>query len=106
METIFYTTNDGGQTWDPAPASLPNSGKLEIPSTKEMIFYYDNHFYVTNDAAKTFETISPNIAFGESLTDMSFVNTSTGWVITTSPTNQRTLYKTTDGGLTWFPLIP
>jgi photosystem II stability/assembly factor-like uncharacterized protein len=79
---------------------------LEIPSEKEMIFYYGNQFHVTNDAAATFEVIDPNIAFGESLTDMSFVNTTVGWVITTSPANQRTLYKTTDGGLTWSPLIP
>lgn len=106
QETIVFTTNDGGETWDPAPASLPNSGVLEIPSAQEMIFYYGNQFYVTKDAAQTFEIIDPNIAFGESLTDMSFANASTGWVITTSPTNQRTLYKTTDGGQTWFPLIP
>ncbi len=106
QETIVFTTSDGGETWDPAPASLPNSGVLEIPSAQEMIFYYNNQFYVTKDAAGTFEIIDPSIAFGESLTDMSFANASTGWVITTSPTNQRTLYKTTDGGLTWFPLIP
>lgn len=106
LETIFYTSNDGGQTWDPAPATLPSSGKLEIPSANEMIFYSSNQFYVTKDAANTFEIIDPNIAFGESLTDMSFINATIGWVITTSPTNQRTLYKTTDGGLTWFPLIP
>lgn len=106
QETIIFTTNDGGETWDPAPAALPNSGVLEIPSAQEMIFYYNNQFYVTKDAAGTFEVIDPNIAFGDSLTDMSFVNASTGWVITTSPTNQRTLYKTADGGVTWFPLIP
>ncbi len=106
LETIIFTTKDGGQTWDPATAVLPSSGMLEIPSVKEMIFYYGNQFHVTNDAAATFEIIDPNIAFGESLTDMSFVSTTVGWVITTSPTNQRTLYKTTDGGLTWFPLIP
>ncbi|MFN8383348.1 MAG: hypothetical protein U0V02_15500 [Anaerolineales bacterium] len=106
LETIFFTTQDGGQTWDPAPVKLPNSGILEIPSASEMIFYYDSQFYITKDGAKTFETVTPNIAFGESLTDMSFVDAITGWVITTSPTNQRSLYKTTDGGLTWSPLIP
>lgn len=106
QETIVFTTKDGGETWDPAPATLPNSGMLEIPSVQEMIFYYNNQFYITKDAAQTFEVIDPNIAFGDFLTDMSFVNASTGWAITTSPTNQRTLYKTTDGGMTWSPLIP
>ncbi|MBI3151290.1 MAG: hypothetical protein HYZ21_04110 [Chloroflexi bacterium] len=106
LETILYTTNNGGETWEPALATLPSSGMLEIPSAQEMIFYYNNQFYVTKDAASTFEIIDPNIAFGESLTDMSFVNSSSGWVVTTSPTNQRTLYKTTDGGRTWSPINP
>jgi len=106
QETIFYTTNDGGQTWNPAPVSLPSSGLLEIPSADEMIFYHNSQFYITEDAANTFETVDPNIAFGESITDMSFVNVSTGWVVTTSPTNQRALYKTSDGGATWSSLIP
>ncbi len=106
QETILYTTNDGGKTWNPAPATLPNSGVLEIPSTAEIVFYYNDQFYVTKDAANTFEVVDPDIAFGESLTDMSFVNSSTGWVIATSPANQRTLYKTKDGAKTWFPIIP
>jgi photosystem II stability/assembly factor-like uncharacterized protein len=102
LETILFSTNDGGETWNPAPVKLPGLGKLEIPSAQEMIFYSSNQFYVTKDAAKTFEIIDPNIAFRESLTDMSFVNSSTGWVTTAS----RALYKTTDGGHTWFPIIP
>ncbi|MBI5824858.1 MAG: hypothetical protein HZB18_12580 [Chloroflexi bacterium] len=102
LETILYATNDGGETWNPAPAKLPGLGKLEIPSAQEMIFYSSNQFHVTKDAAKTFEIIVPDIAFGESLKDMSFVNSSTGWLTTTS----RALYKTTDGGHTWFPIIP
>ncbi len=105
QQTIIFTTKNGGETWDPAPAKLPSLGRLEIPSAKEMIFYYNNQFYVTKDAAATFEVINPDVNFGESLTDMSFVNSSTGWVVTTSPTDQRKLYKTTDGGKTWFAII-
>lgn len=105
-ETILYKTNDGGETWEPAPAKLPGSGRLEIPSAQEMIFYSDSQFYVTKDAANSFEIIDPDIAFGDSLTDMSFVNSSMGWVVITSPTDERALYKTSDGGYTWFPIIP
>lgn len=106
MQTIIYSTDDGGNTWSLAPVNLPNAGMLEIPSAQEMIFYFNDQFYVTKDAGNTFSVIDPDIAFGESITDMSFVNSSTGWVVTTDVSNHRILYKTPDGGLTWFPIIP
>ncbi len=106
LQTIFYTTNDGGETWEPATSTLPAFGILEIVSAQEMVFYYNDQFHVTNDSANTFETIEPDTSFGESLTDMSFATLSTGWVVTTNSTDHRTLYKTIDGGFTWFPLIP
>lgn len=106
LRTILYVTNDGGETWNLLPDVLPRSGFLEIPSAQEMVFYSNNQFHVTKDAGQTFETINPDVRFGDTVIDMSFVNTSTGWVITTSASNRRTLYKTTDGGQTWFPIIP
>jgi hypothetical protein len=36
---------------------------------------------------------------------MDFVNTRTGWVWTYDQTGQSGLYKTTDGGATWFPMV-
>ena len=71
-----------------------------------MIFYTADQFYVTNDAGATVNQVSPSIKFGEFVIDMSFANTQTGWLITASPSNERTLYKTTDGGANWTPLIP
>lgn len=107
MQTLIYTTDDGGSTWTPAPVNLAGAGPLEILSAQEMIFYSSDQFYVTKDAANTFSAITPDIAFGESLSGMSFANSFTGWVVTTDPSsNHRALYKTTDGGLTWFPIIP
>ncbi|WKZ35615.1 MAG: hypothetical protein QY332_18550 [Anaerolineales bacterium] len=106
MQTIFYATNDGGDTWSLAPVTLPGAGRLEILSAQEIIFYSDDRFYVTKDAGSTFSIIPPDIAFGELVTDMSFANSSTGWVVTTDLINNRTLYKTIDGGLTWYPIIP
>jgi hypothetical protein len=106
QETIIYSTNDGGNTWQAFPESIPEAGLLEIPSTQEVVLYSSSQFYITQDAGVTFNIVNPNISFGDSLTDMSFVSATTGWVITTSSTNQRILYKTEDGAQTWFPLNP
>jgi len=105
-QTLIYRTNDGGNTWTPAPAGVPDSGRLEIVSAQEIVLYGSDQFYVTRDAAQTWNLVPPDIVFGESLTGMSFVNSSSGWVITTDPSNRRILYKTTDGGATWYPLAP
>jgi photosystem II stability/assembly factor-like uncharacterized protein len=72
-----------------------------------MVMYNGEQFYVTTDAAETWSTISPDVVFGESFANMEFVNLNTGWVITIDPTtNHRSLYKTTDGGTSWFPVLP
>ena len=105
-QTIVYITEDGGNTWVQSPAAFEGYGILETPSASEMIFYTADQFYVTKDAGETIQQISPEIKFGDSIIDMSFANSQTGWVITASPSNERTLYKTTDGGTTWTPLIP
>jgi photosystem II stability/assembly factor-like uncharacterized protein len=106
QETLIFSTNDGGDTWQAFSESIPEAGLLEIPSANEIVFYSSDQFYVTNDAGNSFNIINSEIAFGESLTDMSFANSRIGFVITTSSTNQRTLYKTEDGGATWNVLIP
>lgn len=106
QETLIFSTDDGGDTWQAFSESIPEAGLLEIPSADEIVFYSSDQFYVTNDAGNSFNIVNSEIAFGESLTDMSFANAQIGFVITTSPTNQRTLYKTEDGGATWSVLIP
>ena len=105
-QTILYTTNDGGNTWGLLPVTIPGIGRFAVPSAEEIIVYADSRFHVTDDAGTTFDVVDPDIAFGNSITSMSFVNSKTGWVVTTSPTGRRILYKTTDGCQTWFPLIP
>ena len=72
-----------------------------MPSANEIIFYTNNTFYVSNDAGETFTETVPDIAFGDSIIDLSFANATTGWVITA----EYVLYKTTDGGATWTVLI-
>jgi len=106
LQTILYRTDDGGETWELLPTRLPGGGFLEILSAEEIVFYSGGRFYVTKDAGETFDVVEPDTSFGETVTSMSFANSSTGWVVTTRPINRRAFYKTTDGGTTWTQLIP
>jgi photosystem II stability/assembly factor-like uncharacterized protein len=105
-QVVVYSTSDGGNTWAQLPVNFDGYGILETPSASEMIFYTADQFYVTKDAGKTIQQVSPEIKFGDTVIDMSFANSQTGWIITADASNEMTLYKTTDGGATWTPLIP
>jgi photosystem II stability/assembly factor-like uncharacterized protein len=104
-KTLIFVTEDGGNTWQPLPETFPRASRLETPSAQEIVFYTGDQFYVTKDAGQTFEVIDPDIQFDE-IIDMSFANASTGWVIAPNTTGTNALYKTTDGGQTWFAIIP
>ncbi len=105
-QVVVYSTSDGGNTWTQLPVEFDGYGILETPSASEMIFYTADQFYVTKDAGKTIQQVSPEIKFGDSVIDMSFANSQTGWVITADASNELTLYKTTEGGATSTPLKP
>jgi photosystem II stability/assembly factor-like uncharacterized protein len=105
-QTAFYVTRDGGDTWTLTPTLIPEAGSSDFLSTEEVIIYNGDQFYVTHDAGRTWSTVTPDIVFGDSFGAMDFVNVSSGWVITVDPANHRALYRTTDGGVTWLPVIP
>jgi hypothetical protein len=85
---------------------VPDGNFADILSAQEIVFYGTNQFYVTSDAAVTWKTVPPEIVFGESMIAMDFATVSVGWVIVSDPSGHYTLYKTEDGGATWFPIIP
>ena len=105
-QTAIYVTHDAGDTWTLTPSLIPNGGSSDFLSADEAVFYNGEQFYVTRDAARTWSIIPPDIRFGESFPDMDFANVSSGWVISLDPANRHSLYRTTDGGATWFPVIP
>jgi photosystem II stability/assembly factor-like uncharacterized protein len=105
-QTAVYVTHNAGDTWILTPKLIPNDGSSDFLSADEAVIYDGDQFYVTRDAARTWSSISPDIDFGESFASMDFVDVTSGWVITVESANHHPLYRTTDGGATWFPVIP
>ena len=107
VNLAVYVSNDSGNTWSLTPTLIPNGGTSDFMSAQEAVIYNGEQFYVTRDAARTWNIIPPDVLFDESFAGMDFVNALFGWVITVDPTtNHRVLYRTSDGGATWFPVIP
>lgn len=100
--TGFYATYDGGVSWE-FVTFMPGAGAVDFVSPSDGFFWTGEQFFVTKDGAQTWTTVNSDVLFGESFTGMDFVNTRTGWVWTYQA-DQYGLYKTTDGGGTWFQL--
>jgi photosystem II stability/assembly factor-like uncharacterized protein len=105
-QQAIYVTHDGGGTWAQTLTLIPQGGAADFSSTNEGVIYNGDQIYVTRDAAQTWTSTKPDVIFGDSFSSMDFVNSSTGWVITTDASNHHSLYRTSDGGATWFPLVP
>lgn len=106
LQTVVYVTRDSGNTWVLTPKVINGAGETVFLSEQEAVIYNGEQFYITRDAAQTWVTVSGDVVFDETFVNMEFVNTLSGWVITMDPSNHRSLYRTHDGGATWFPVIP
>ena len=102
---IFYTTNDGGASWNPG-ASVIDGGAYSFVDPKNGWVWGKHGLYTTNNTAQTWQLLP--VAFGpsEQATMLSFVDTKTGWIVTTDAKNRVRLYNTRDGGNTWVAINP
>jgi photosystem II stability/assembly factor-like uncharacterized protein len=106
---VIYKSSDGGVTWTPSPGLVANAGRGELTdfvTPNDGFVWANGRFAVTHDGAKTWETVTPSVAFGDNFSSMDFVNTSTGWVLTMDANSHTSLFKTSDGGTKWTTLIP
>ncbi|HUG34794.1 MAG TPA: hypothetical protein VMJ90_08490 [Anaerolineales bacterium] len=106
VNTAVYVSSDAGSTWSLTPTLIPGGAVAEFLQTGEVILYNREQFYVTHDAARTWSIIPPDVRFNDTFAAMDFLTAFTGYVLTLDPANHRSLYRTDDGGGTWFPVVP
>jgi len=102
---VFYYTADGGDSWSPG-ASVIDGGAYTFLDPKTGWVWGKRGLYFSNDGAQTWQLLP--VAFGksENATNINFVDTSNGWLVTTDSKNRVRIYTTRDGGSTWMAVNP
>lgn len=105
-DLFLYITHDGGLTWNTSNVFARQGFNTDIVSMQDAITWdWAGTFHVTNDAGTTWRQVNPNVNFGDSVRDMDFVSTTTGWMVDTDASGNVALYRTNDGGTTWTALF-
>jgi len=101
-DLFIYTSHNGGATWARSSAFVHQGNNPDFISINNG-FTWDptGLFHFTNNAGTSWSNITPNVNFGDSIRDMDFVSTTTGWVLDADLNGNSALYRTTDGGATW-----
>jgi len=112
---VMYTTQDGGQSWQAAPATLENEraqiDTVQILSAKDAFVRCGRNLCSTSDGAQTWRHLPDSLNFDQSaaasdyVSQFNFIDPSIGWAIS-GESGATNLWKSTDGGATWTKLSP
>lgn len=105
-ESYIYQTTDGGQSWSQVAGMIPHSRQFTVLPGPVIFCWADTgKILYTPDGAAWYKG-DPNVAFGDSLRQMQFVDASTGFILAVDTGNHASFYVTHDSGVTWTNLIP
>jgi photosystem II stability/assembly factor-like uncharacterized protein len=105
--TVFFVTQDSGNTWTPT-SFVPVLGRYSLVSAKDA-FVWDGGtlLYVSHDGMLNWTQVHPNVNnLADSLSQLQFIDSNTGWALSMDANSHSSLYKTTDGGATWTAILP
>lgn len=102
---VFYYTNDSGTNWWPG-GPVPGGQAYTFLDPKHGWAWGRRGLYITTDGAKTWRLLP--VAFGKSeqASNLTFVDASTGWLLTADGNGRVRMYTTHDSGNTWVAIIP
>jgi photosystem II stability/assembly factor-like uncharacterized protein len=99
--TMIYVTNNSGQTWTQASTS-PATFQAQTVYSVDMqhVWAVDGNglLYATSDGGHTWQKLLTNSLH---MTQLSFVDDSNGWALSSVNNGPATLLHTTDGGHSW-----
>jgi photosystem II stability/assembly factor-like uncharacterized protein len=105
-DLYIYVTHDGGTTWTRSTSFARQGWNADFVSIKDgFTWNAGGYLQVTHNAGGSWSQVTSNVNFGDNIPSLDFVSTTTGWAILNDfNTGTTTLYRTTDGGVTWTPL--
>ncbi len=110
IKLAFYSTNDGGKSWNPSmPIMVSGPFATDFASLENGWIIDGNGINTTIDAGEHWSKITPNIEL-KGINDLTLISPSIGFVTTFVPARDKSskdtwkLYKTMDGGHNWFEL--
>jgi hypothetical protein len=104
-DLFLYVTHDGGSNWNTSTSFAHQSSNTDVVTAQDA-FTWDpaGYFHATNDAGANWRQVNSNVNFGDSIRDLDFVSPFHGWVVDVDDSGNTALYRTSDGGLTWYAL--
>jgi photosystem II stability/assembly factor-like uncharacterized protein len=112
---LTYTSQDDGQTWQVAPGILKNLplrvDNVQIISAQQAFVRCGSNLCVTTDASQTWTTLPKSLNFDMNADEQAYVSqirfadSSNGYAIS-GPSDNPSLWKTSDGGQSWVHLSP
>lgn len=99
--TLMYMTNNGGQSWTSAstpPASFQANTVYVVDAQHAWAVDLHGLLYATSNGGHTWQKL---LTSSLHMTQLSFVDDSNGWALSSTNNGPTTLLHTTDGGHTW-----
>ncbi len=102
-DLFIYVTHDGGATWAASSSFAREARDANFASMRDAFSWDEaNLIHVTHDSGNSWSEIKPNVTFGDYyIPALDFVSATTGWIVQGHANGYTSLYRTTDGGLTW-----
>jgi photosystem II stability/assembly factor-like uncharacterized protein len=104
---VLYMTRDGGVTWEETTGIEKSEYRTvyDCASLQDCWVIDGETLVVSHDGAQTWTRITPDIKM-DNFWKLEFVNSRTGWALSSEESGIEPLYRTDDGGLTWNPITP
>jgi photosystem II stability/assembly factor-like uncharacterized protein len=107
-KSVVYMSTDAGASWRPTiPPGRPVGWIVDAITPLRWRLVSGDNILATDDGGLTWRTISSNVSLNPLYDDtagsqtVDFATAEVGWVVSTSSTGTRSLWRTTDGGSIW-----
>jgi photosystem II stability/assembly factor-like uncharacterized protein len=114
-DLLIYTSQDGGKNWNVAAGRLENTtgqyDSVQIISPLDAFVRCGPNLCVTHDGAQSWQSLPKTLNFDSTvggpdyIYQFSFVSPTVGWAIS-GENPDKTLWRTSDGGISWIKLTP